>query len=423
VLVLPIGAILTPGRRTVANARRVMGLARTRRFQNYHRVLNRDQWSSRQAARLLLDLLARAFVPSGPVLVGIDETPERRQGDKIAAEGIYRDAARSSKSFLVKSSGLRRISLMPLAPIPRAGRVWGLPFLTVLAPPERYDQEHRRRHKTLARWAQQRLVPLRRWLPERPLVPVADGGYAVLTFSDRRASVSLPVTVVTRLRPDAALFEPAPERCPGRKGRPRKKGKRLPTLQQVLEDEKTLWTPIAVARWCGRTNRAVQIVSGTAVWHHGGMPPVCVRYVLARDPANQFKPHAPLCTDLSADPGQIPSWFVLRWPSETTFQEVRTHLGAETQRQWSGLAILRTTPALSGPFSPVALLADQQAAGSVASPGGVVRQGAADLLGCVSLGASRTVGVRAFLPVLGQGRCRETPTSVAGALRRDAPLR
>ena len=135
--VLLVGAILTPGRRTVTNALRVLGRHQEAQFQKYHRVLNRAKWSSRKAAQTLLGLLVRFFVPSGPVLLGIDETLERRQGDKIAAKGIYRDAARSSRSFFVKSSGLRWISMMLLAPIPWAGRVWALPFLTVLAPSER----------------------------------------------------------------------------------------------------------------------------------------------------------------------------------------------------------------------------------------------------------------------------------------------
>ncbi len=153
VQVLLVGAILTPGRRTVANALRAMGLHQEPHFQNYHRVLSRAKWSSKKAAQVLLSLLVRAFAPSGPVVIGIDETLERRQGDKIKAKGIYRDAARSSHRFFVKSSGLRWISLMLLAPIPWAGRVWALPFLTVLAPSERYDAERGRRHKTLALWA------------------------------------------------------------------------------------------------------------------------------------------------------------------------------------------------------------------------------------------------------------------------------
>jgi hypothetical protein len=360
VQVLLVGAILTPGRRTVTNALRVLGLHQEAQFQKYHRVLNRAKWSSRKAAQTLLGLLVRFFVPSGPVLLGIDETLERRQGDKIAAKGIYRDPARSSRSFFVKSSGLRWISMMLLAPIPWAGRVWALPFLTVLAPSERYQRERRRRHKTLAQWATQMMLQVRRWLPQRPLVLVADGGYAVLTLLDRCVRLRAPVTMVTRLRLDAALYEPAPERQPRQRGRPRKKGKRLPLLQQMLEDQRTQWTPVTVARWYSHTDRQIEIVSATCLWYHSGMPPVPMRYVLIRDPLGKFDPQALLCTDLGADAAQIVSWFVLRWQLETTFQEVRTHLGVETQRQWNDLAILRSTPALLGLFSLVTLLAHQQ---------------------------------------------------------------
>jgi hypothetical protein len=296
------------------------------------------------------------------VIIGIDETLERRHGNKIAAKGIYRDAARSSRSVFVKSQGLRWISMMLLAPIPWAARVWALPFLSVLAPSERYNQERRRRHKTLAKWAGQMMAQVRRWLPERSLVLVADSGYSVLTLLNCCAQLRRPVTMLTRLRLDAALYEPAPERQPGQMGRPRKKGKRLPTLQQVLQEQKTAWTLVTVPRWYSQHERQVETVSACCVWYHAGMPPVPIRYVLIRDPEGKFAPQALLCTDLRVDPVQILSWFVLRWQLETTFQEVRKHLGVETQRQWSDLAIARTTPTLLGLFSLVTLLAHQQSA-------------------------------------------------------------
>lgn len=365
VQVLVVGAILAPGKRTITSALRAMGLSEERRFQNYHRVLNRARWSSRKAAHLLLNLLVRAFVPDGPLVLGIDETLERRQGEKIAAKGIYRDAARSSKSFFVKSSGLRWVSLMLLAPLPWVGRVWALPFLTVLAPSERYHQERQKRHKKLRDWARQMIGQVRRWRPGRTLVFVADGGYAVLELlaycgrlSQRCAG---SVAMVTRLRLDAALYEPAPPRQPGQRGAPRKKGKRLPTLQQVADDKKTVWAKITVARWYSQTQRQVEIVSQTCVWYHSGQPVVPIRFVLIRDPEGKFATQALLCTDLDADPAQIVAWFVLRWQLETTFQEVRTHLGVESQRQWNDKAIARTTPALLGLFSLVVLLANRQA--------------------------------------------------------------
>jgi hypothetical protein len=356
--VLLIGAILAPGERTVASILRVMGCANDKQFQNYHRVLNRAKWSSRAMSQILLLQLVKLFVPAHvPIVVGIDETIERRRGSKIAARGIYRDPVRSSKEFFVKTSGLRWISLMLLTPIPWANRVWALPFLTVLAPSKRYHEQRGKRHKTITDWARQMIKQLHRWLPERTLVIVADGSYAVVAFLAQM--IRLPhVTLVTRMRLDAALYDPAPQRKAGQKGRPATKGKRQPTLAKRLTDPTTIWQ-ICTVSWYAGVSRSVEIATGTALWYHAGIPPVPIRWVLIRDPQGQFTSQAILCTDQNADPVQIINWFVMRWPVEVTFHEVRTHLGVETQRQWSDLAILRTTPALLGLFSLVTIFAHQ----------------------------------------------------------------
>lgn len=357
VQVLVVGAILTPGQRTVAAVLRVMGLSTERQYQNYHRVLNRATWSSRELSRRLLLLLVRVFVPAdAPVVVGVDETIERRRGAKIAAKGIYRDPVRSSKSHFVKTSGLRWISMQVLAEVPWAGRIWGLPFLTVLAPSERYHQERGRRHKTVPEWGRQMIRQLRRWLPDRALVVVADSTYAVLELLADAAGLPRPVTVVTRLRLDAALYDPAPPREPGTKGRPRVKGERQPTLATRLLDPDTTWERLSVP-WYGGGTASVDVATGAALWYHPGERPVALRWVLLRDPAGQFEPQALLSTDPTASPAQIIAWFVARWSLEVTFHELRAHLGVETQRQWSDLAILRTTPALFGLVSLVTLLA------------------------------------------------------------------
>lgn len=357
--VLLMGAILTPGERTVAAILRTMGLSQERQFQNYHRVLNRAKWSSRALSRILLCLLVAIFVPEGaPIVVGIDETIERRRGAKIAAKGIYRDPVRSSKEFFVKTSGLRWISMMLLTPVPWAQRVWALPFFTVLAPSERYSQQHRRRHKKITDWGRQMIRQLRQWLPERKLVVVADSSYSVLELLACSARMIEPVAIVTRLRLDAALYDPAPVRKPGTNGRPRLKGARRPTLAKLLTDPATVWQSITVA-WYGGTTRTVEVASETAVWYHNGLPPVSIRWVLIRDPQGLFDPQALLCTDQQASAQAILEWFILRWQMEVTFHEVRAHLGVETQRQWSDLAILRTTPALLALFSLVTVFAHQ----------------------------------------------------------------
>jgi len=338
-----------------------MGLEQEERFHRYHRVLSRASWSSLKASRVLLGLLVEVFVPEGdPLVVGIDETLERRWGKKISTKGIYRDPVRSTRENFVKSSGLRWVCVMMLVEIPWAARVWALPFLSVLAPSERYAAKRGRRHKKITEWAWQSLLVLRRWYPERELVAVADRAYASLKLLDRCRKLRKPITFITRLRLDAALYEPAPPPRPGQRGRPRLKGERLPNLSAVAEDPKTVWEPIKIANWYGETDRTVEIASETAVWYSTGLFAVPVRWVLIHAPQGEFKTQALLCTDLEADPEKIVSWFVMRWQLEVTFQEVRRHLGFETQRQWSELAIRRTTPALLGLFSVIALFAHRQ---------------------------------------------------------------
>jgi hypothetical protein len=344
--VLVVGAIL-------------MGLSEDRQFQNYHRVLNRATWSSRALSRLLLQALVVAFVPAdAPVVIGLDEHIERRRGAKIAAKGIYRDAVRSSKAFFVKTSGLRWVSAMLLAPIPWAHRVWALPFLSVLAPSERYHAQRGLRHKTLSDWAGQMIGQVRRWLPERTLVVVLDSTYAVLELLAQGPRLAPAVTLVTRLRLDAALYDAPPPRPPGQRGAPRKKGARQPSLAQRVADPQTAWQTVTL-RWYGGVLRTVELAAGTAVWYHPGQPVVPLRWVLIRDPQDAFTPQAVLCTAATVAPQQIVEWFVLRWQVEVTYEEARAHLGIETQRQWSERAIARTTPALLGLFALVTLLAHQ----------------------------------------------------------------
>jgi hypothetical protein len=289
--------------------------------------------------------------------LGIDETLERRWGKKIATKGVYRDPVRSTHENFVKASGLRWVCAMLLVEIPWASRVWALPFLSVLAPSERYAAARSRRHKKITEWAWQLLLLVRRWYPEREIVAVADGAYASLKLLNSCRSLSRPVTFITRLRLDAALYEPAPPRRPGQIGRPRLKGKRLPNLSVVAEDPSTVWKLTKIANWYGGRERMVEIASETAVWYSTGLPAVPLRWVLVRDPEKEFKTQALLCTDLDGEPERIISWFVRRWQMEVTFQEARRHLGFETQRQWSELAIRRTTPALLGLFSLVTLFA------------------------------------------------------------------
>jgi hypothetical protein len=189
------------------------------------------------------------------------------------------------------------------------------------------------------------------------LFVVADSSFAALELLAAVSQITNPVHMITRLRLDAVLYEPASPRKPRQMGRPRLKGKRLPNLCTLLTNPQTQWQSLIVNGWYGGGQRVVELVTGTAVWYHTGMPPVSIRWVLVRDPEGKFDTQALLCTNQEIAPLQILEWFVRRWQLEVTFQEVRTHLGVETQRQWSDLAIARTTPTLLGLFSLVTLLA------------------------------------------------------------------
>jgi hypothetical protein len=309
--VMLVGSILAPGKRTVTSVLRIMGLSQEKQFQKYHRVLNRAIWSGLELSKTLLQILLKTFFQGGEVVIGIDETIERRRGKKIRAKGIYRDPVRSSKNHFVKASGLRWISMMLLVRIPWAKPIWGLPFLTVLAPSIRSYEDSPREHKKLTDGARQMGKQVRRWLPEKKIMLVADSSYAVLALLHQLLSLPKPVYMVTQLRLDAALYEPAPTSKPGAIGRPRKKGNRLPKLKDVLDDPQTAWQQVTVNNWYGKGPTEVEITSDTAVWYHSGKP------------------------------------------------VVPPHLGVETQRQWSDKAIARTTPILLALFSWVTLLANQ----------------------------------------------------------------
>ena len=301
VLVLVCGALLARGRRTVAAALRVMGLGEASGFAVYHRVLSRGHRCSRALAHCLLLLLVAAFVPDGPVVVGLDDTIERRWGARIAARGTYRDPVRSSHGHFVKASGLRWPCVMLLAPVPRAGCVWGLPFLTVLAPSGRYAVEQGKRHKKLTDWGRQALLQVARWLPERRVVAVADSGFSARAYCVRMRSrntlqplpgrgiqrlrrsclnasrsiallreLASQVAVVTRLRLDACLCDPPPPRRPRTRGRPPVIGARLPSLAERLRSRRTPWRRVRIDGWYRHRTRRLDIASGTALWHHPG---------------------------------------------------------------------------------------------------------------------------------------------------------
>jgi DDE superfamily endonuclease len=338
---LLVGALLSPGKRTVPQALRLMGKEQDTHFQNSHRVLHRAGWSRLAAGQLLLGWLRSPWALDGTLGLGRDDTIERRRGDTMAAKGISRAPGRSSQAPCIKASGLRWLALLWLMPRPWAARVRALPFLTCLCPSPRYDEQRGRAHRQLTERARPLLLLVACWLPGGDVVVTADSRCAALALL---AAVPTPVAVVPRLRLEAALDELAPERRPKQTGRPRKKGRRLPTRPQGANDRATRWQPVTVRGWYGERERSVEIVSGTGVWYHTGMPAVPIRWGLLRAPQGKFDTQALRCPRGEAAPVQGLAWFGRRWQVEVTLEDARAHLGMETQRQWSDKAVPRTPP-------------------------------------------------------------------------------
>jgi len=356
--ILAIGAILCTGKRTVTSALRVMGLSKDKRFTNYHRVLNRAVWSTRQGAKILLGLITFLVPPTWPLIIGIDETIERRQGKKIKHKGCYRDGVRSTKKKVVHCFGLKWICMMLIVPLPWTKRTWALPFLTVLAPSKESNEVNGKRHKTTVDWACQMIKQVRRWVSDRMIVLVGDGTYAAVSLALCCAGFSVPVILISRLRLDAALYDFPPSEQPGKRGPKPKKGKKQPSLAARINDPSTTWKRIKIV-WYEGIKRPLEIFSGISLWYTPGQAPVPIKWVVVRDPKGELRTEAFFSTDLKVGEERILHWFILRWNVEVTFEESRAHLGIETQRQWSDPAIARTTPVLFATFSLVTLMADQ----------------------------------------------------------------
>ena len=355
-LTLVCGAIRAPGRRTVAAALRAVGLDDERHFTTYHRVLNRAAWSPLALSKVLLGLILTAFVDAdAPLLLVIDDTLERRFGRRVADKARYHDPVRSSSGHVVTTSGIRWRCIGAPVRVPWSRRHWALPFLTVPCPTPAVSARLGKRQRTVPARAATLIRLIRRWQPDRPLVLIGDSGYGVVALA--RTCREHGVTLVARLRREAALYAPVPPQPTGKPGVKPKTGPRLPTPGAQLADPTTPWIRQAV-RWYAGEVRAFDLTSGRALWPRDGEPPGPIRWVLLRDPAEKLRPTALFCTDQELAPVQIVARYVGRWNIAVTFEEARRHRGLATQRQWRQRASERTLPCLLGLFSLVTLLAD-----------------------------------------------------------------
>ena len=423
-LVLTIAAVLTSGRRTVANLLRTAGALAPGHPSSYHRVLSRRRWSSPELARILIRFILDHWVPEGPVSLAGDDTVDEHRGARVYGKGCHRDPVRSTHSYTAYRWGHKWVVLTILVPFPFAKRPWALPVLVALyRSPEkapkakakakkarrrkskdrttvkakerarrRAEAERARgapagparRHKTPSELMRQLLAVLIHWFPDRQFVFAGDGGYgthALARFAQRHRR---HLTVVSLFYANAALHDPPPMVVGKKNGRPRKKGDKRPTPAAVVAA--TEHREALDVSWYGGGRREVEAVSGTGHWHKSGEGLVEVRWVYVHDRTGTHRDSYLFSTDPAMEVARVIETYTGRWSIETMFQEMRAYLGLETTRGWSRATVLRAAPCLFGLYSVVALL-------YAALPAGAAAEGAVSYRGKSEVTFSDAIGV------------------------------
>jgi len=331
-----------------------MGLSKEKSFSKYHHVLNRVNWSLLAASKILLNLILKIIGRENPLVMFVDETLERRKGRKIKAKGYYRDAVRSSKKMVVKSSGLKWLSLAISWRFPFSARYFALPFMTILEPSKKSDKAAKRRHKSTIQWTVQMLKQVVRWLANTPIILVGDGGFACAELA--WMCLKHKISLVSRLKINARLYDFPPPDEPGKRGRKRMKGTRLLSFKDMIGMPDLGWKEVIIDGY-GKKKKRIKYISNTSLWGVDSFFPVPIRWVLVVDPEGVLDPLPLMSTDVTLSAERIIELYIQRWNQEVTFEEIREHLGVETQRQWSDKAIARTTPILMSLYTIVCLIA------------------------------------------------------------------
>jgi hypothetical protein len=352
-VILLFAAILVTGRRTVSNLLRAVQVLAPGHPSTYHRVLSKRRWSTWRLARVLAGFILGHWVPDGPVQICGDDTVDEHRGKKVYGKACHRDAVRSTHSYTAYRWGHKWVVLAILVRFPFSRRLWALPILVALYRSKEWNQKHGRRHKTPSELMRQLLAVLLHWFPQRKFVFSGDGGFGTHELARLAHRHHSRLTLVSRFYPDANLYAPPPVVKGRRNGRPRKKGRKLPTPEKVVKTTPRLRLTVA---WYGGGQRRIEVVSGTGHWYKNGEGLVPIRWVFVHDCSGTHRDEYFFTTDLAMTPKTIVETFTGRWNIETTFQEMRDYLGLETTRGWTKNTVLRAAPCLFGLYSVVALL-------------------------------------------------------------------
>jgi hypothetical protein len=366
---LGVAAILTKGRRTLANLLRTVADLTEGDSSSYHRVLSLAQWSALSLAAILVRFLIQHFWPHGRIRIVGDDTVSEHPGKKVHGKARHRDPVRSSHTYTAWRYGHKWVVLAVLVRFPFATRPWALPVLVDLYRSAADNRQRRRPHRTPAQLMCRLLRLLLLRCPGRCFLFVGDAGYGtheVARFVYRHRG---RLTLVSKLHPDANLFGPPPPYTG--KGRPRVKGKPLLKPRQAVE-QRLRFRRLTVG-WYGGGTRQVQAASGTGHWYKSGRGLAPIRWVFVRDREGTHRDEYFFTTDLDLAPAVVIGHYTGRWNIETTFEELRAHLGLETTRGWCRHTVLRAAPCLFGLYTVVALLyyalPEAKRVGSVTWPG------------------------------------------------------
>ena len=351
VAVLVFAALLTPGRRTVANLLRTAGDLTDGDASSYRRVLSLARWQGLRLSALLVRLILRCWPGSGPIALVGDDTVTEHRGKKVYGKARHRDAVRSSKSYTAYRYGHKWVVLCILVRPFWAHRPWALPVLVALARSKQDNRQRGRPHQTPAQLMQLLIKLLLRWHPDRTFTFAGDTGFGTHELAALAQQRQRQLSLVSRFHADANLYEPPPPYAG--KGRPRVKGDKLPSPQQVVA---TAARQALRVGWYGGGQRDVEVVSAVGHWYKSGQGLVAVRWVYVQDVTGTHRDDYLYSTDPDATPEQIIATYTARWNIETTFQEMRAYLGLETTCGRCAATVLRAEPSLFGLYGVVALL-------------------------------------------------------------------
>lgn len=363
--VLILGAILSVRQRTVTAMLRTVGALAQGHWSDFHRVLCCRVWSCWPLGKVLAALVLELIPQDQPVVCPVDDTTPQHKGKRVYGKGRHHDACRSTHSHMVWVWGHKWVTLAINVKFPFASRPWALPVLCALYRPAELNQSEGRRHKTPPLLAEQLMATLIHWFPQRKFILLGDGGYAsheLARFSWRHRR---HVTLISRLHPQANLYQAPPKTRAGKAGRPRTKGRKLAAPSAVVKRSKGKRFTV---NWYGGKRRKVELIWGEGHWYKGGAGLVPLRWVFVHDVQGTHRDEYFYSTDATLPPDRIVSLYTGRWSVEVTFQEVRAHLGLTTPRNWSAKSVLRTAPCLLGLFSVVSLIFAGQTRVGMAKP-------------------------------------------------------